>query len=205
MTSPRVSRGNAKSALNALSRGKRDSARVSIRELYPYGVVATEPRNPAYDRDVVISAVNALEQTLEEAILTKFTLRSDADEQLFLHNQAPVLRDFYGKCQMAYLLGIVGKKTLHDLSVIRYVRNAFAHTRGDLDLDMPQFQDMLEHLTMAERFPQLMENLFNQDAREIFIQTCFQLSMYLAIGHERDESEEAAGAFMLARMRAFRQ
>ena len=200
MTEPKVSRGKAKAALQALSRGKRDTARAAIPELYPYGLFALKKRNPAYDRDVVISAVNALEQVLEEAILTKFKLRADADQMLFL-DTTPLIRDFYDKCRMAYLLGIVGKQTLHDLSVIRYVRNAFAHTRGHLDLDMPQFQDMLAHLTAPDRAHSLIiEGHKNQDARERLIQTCFQLSMYLAVGLD----EERAG-IMGQRQHVFQQ
>lgn len=205
MNEPTVSRGKAKAALSALSRGRRDAAKAHITELYPYGIAVNEPRNSAYDRDLVISAVNVLEQTLEEAILTKFTLRSDSDQMLFLDNASPLIPAFYDKCRMAYLLGIIGKKTLYDLSVIRHIRNGFAHTRGHLDLDLPEFHDMLEHLTAPDRCPAIMEGHVNQDGRERFIQTCFQLSMYLAIGHERDETEASAGKFMYARMVTFRQ
>ena len=200
---PKLSRGKAKAALQALSRGKRDAKEADIRELYPYGLIAREPRNPAYDRDVVISATAALEQTLEEAILTKFELRTDADQMLFLDTASPLLRDFYDKCRMAYLLGIIGKNTLHDLSVIRHVRNAFAHTRGHLDLDMPEFQEMLAHITVRQRIPRLLEHSANKDLRELFIQTTFELSMYLALGHT--QTQEEAGKIMAERQRAFRQ
>lgn len=202
MSQQPISRGKAKAALAALSRGKRDSIECSLPELYPYGMYASEPRNSAYDRDVVISATAVLEQTLEEAILAKFTMQPDADEMLFL-DETRLVRDFYDKARMAYLLGIIGKLTLHDLSIIRYVRNAFAHSRGHLDLDMTEFTDLLCHLTTPTRWPEFMAGHSNQDERERFIQTCFQLSMYLAIGHEKEET--AAGRIMRDRIHVFRQ
>ena len=202
MTEPKLSRGKAKAALQALSRGKRDSSEADIGELYPFGLYTNKPRDPSSDRETVISCVNALEQTLEEAILTKFNLRADADETLFLNSAAPLLNDFYAKCSMAYLLGIVGKQTLHDLSVIRYVRNAFAHTRGNLTFDMEQLQNMLEHLTAPDRWLEMMSGEHNQDLRERFIKTCFQIAMYLSIGIE---GEKEPGRIMRDRQATFQQ
>jgi hypothetical protein len=199
---PRVSRSKAKAALTQLSRGRRGVLETTPGELLPYGVISLEPRNPAYDRDIVISAVNAVEQVLEETILTKFTLRSDSDEMLFLDNRSPMLRDFYDKCRLAYLLGIIGKKTLHDMSVIRHIRNTFAHTMGHLDLEMQQFQDMLEHITAPDRGEIIMAGTRNNDLRERFIKTCFSMIMYLCtviIGNEQE------GAVAKARHAIFSQ
>lgn len=203
MTSPTVSRSKAKSALQALSRGKRDFPSLSPREIFPHGLFAfgDAKRDPDHDRETVISAVAGVEQALEEAILTRFTLRADSDDMLFL-DPTPLVRDFYDKCRFAYLLGIIGEQTLHDLSVIRYVRNAFAHTRGHLDLDMPEFQNMLCHLTAPDRAADLIiKGHKKQDHRERFIQTCFQLAMYLAMGVDKEEP----GKIMAQRLHVFQQ
>lgn len=193
-------RREAMKRLAAFSRGKRDSASAPIDELYPFGLYSEGPRDPVLDRDTVISSVAALEQTLEEAILGRINQRDDADD-ILCSGQTPILRDLNDKIRMAYLLGIIGWATMRDLGCIRAIRNGFAHTRGHLDLDMLQFTDLIAHITAPDRWPEYMEGCANKNARERFIQTCFQVSMYLSIGTENSNPKR----IMAERRRTFQQ
>jgi DNA-binding MltR family transcriptional regulator len=163
--------------LAALNKG-RDANSVSIGVLYPYGLYAEKARNPAYDRDIAITTVTIVEQGLENAILHEMKLRAEADDILFT-GQAPIIRDLADKIKLAYLLGVIGPLTMADLGSIRAIRNAFAHSREYLDFDVPELLAVLETITYSDRWPQMMDGAVVKDQREQFIQTCFQLAMYL--------------------------
>lgn len=201
MTESKSARKEALRKLAALSRKGEPATDASILELYPYGLFAREPRNPAYDRDIVITNVAVVEQGLEHAILHHFKLRPDSHDVL-VAGQVALLRDLSDKIKMAYLLGVIGPLTMADLMCIRAVRNAFAHGRGHLDLDMEEFQNVLAQITAPDRWPGIIEGHHNQDQRERFIQTCFQLGMYLFVGAVSEKEDQ--GKIMDERMNVFR-
>jgi DNA-binding MltR family transcriptional regulator len=200
MANPQISRSKAFERLAAMSKGKRDFGKLSPGYVYPYGMLGLKARDPLRDRELVITAVAVLEQTLEEAILKKFKKRADADDVLFLENNA-LLTDLDGKARLAYLLCIIGPLTRKDVSTIRRIRNAFAHTRGQLNLDMPEFVDVIGLIDAPNRLPGMLQANVNQDARERFLQTCIHLAMYLAMNAHKPQTSGIIGQ----RQRAFRQ
>ncbi|MCB2074205.1 MAG: hypothetical protein KDE49_10915 [Novosphingobium sp.] len=167
---------------------------ITMGEMFPYGITSRKARNPAYDRDIVITSCAVLEQALETAILSHINLRPDTDSILF-SSDAPVLRGLGDKIQMAYLLGIVGPETRNDLGCIRAIRNTFAHTRGYLDFDVQELHDTLVHITAPVRAPELMKGSTLDDPRERFIRTCFELTFYLigGAGPEPDRKNMVMG------------
>ncbi|OQW74332.1 MAG: hypothetical protein BVN33_08305 [Proteobacteria bacterium ST_bin13] len=199
MTESKSPRKTALKNLAALNKG-RDANNVSVGVLYPYGLYAKEPRNPAYDRDIAITTVTVVEQGLENAILHEISLRAEADDILFM-GQAPIIRDLADKIKLAYLLGIIGPLTMADLGCIRAIRNAFAHSREYLDFDVPELVAVLETITYPDRWPEMMSGSVMKDQRERFIQTCFQLAMYLHVYPPK----ESAGHIMQERVAAIRQ
>lgn len=186
--------------LAQLSKG-RDVRGIGLHALYPYGIFSPEPRNPAYDRDITITTTAIVEQGLEHAILYHLNLRDDADDML-CSGQTPILRDFSDKIRMAYILGIIGPLTMADLGCIRAIRNSFAHSRRELDFEMEEFKDVIDQISAPNRWPTMMSSNPNQDQRERFIQTCFQLAMYLFVGIEKEEGE--SGEIMDGRVQTFR-
>ena len=201
MPESKSSRKNAIKKLAQSSKG-RDVLSLDMASLYPYGIFSRASRNPAYDRDIAITSTVLLEQGLEFAILNHLSLRDDADDMLF-SNQSPILRDFSEKIRLAYILGIIGPLTMSDLGCIRAIRNAFAHSRRALDFDMQEFKDVIDQISTPNRWARIMKGNKNHDQREIFIQTCFQLTLFLFVGHVDKEADR--GKIMDERLHTFQQ
>ena len=79
-----------------------------------------------HPRSAAIVGATYLDDVTRLAILTKLVdLSKDETDRLFV-GFAP-LSSFSAKIQMAYAMGLIGKKTRHDLKTIRDIRNVFAH------------------------------------------------------------------------------
>lgn len=93
------------------------SADTAPNELFPYGLISRQPRDRQYDRETALIAATGVEQGLECAIAAHLCRREDASKLLFADEG--VLRDFNAKIKMAYIIGVVGKKTAADIQAIR--------------------------------------------------------------------------------------
>lgn len=60
------------------------------------------------------------------------------------------LGTFSDKIIMAYGMGIFGKKTRHDLDLIRHLRNGFAHCRLPLRFNTPEVKAVCDHLLLPD-------------------------------------------------------
>lgn len=80
------------------------------------------------DRSTAIVAAANLDETLRGAIRSRFIagLSRKDEDRIFRDNGS--LATFSAKIDVAYALGIVGKKSHGDLHLIRKIRNEFAHT-----------------------------------------------------------------------------
>lgn len=194
-----ISRKSAIQKLRTLGR-RSEIKTLPLQQLFPYGIVSEGDRDPAWDRDIVLSMTALVEQGLEEAILAKLPLRDDCDAVL-ISGQSPLLRDMRSKAEMAYLLGVIGPETKSDLKCIREIRNAFAHMRGYLDLDHVDIQNVLHHISAHVRLGDFATGREGSDLRERFISTCVNLVMYLF----GDTGDEDVGAVMDNRRAAFQQ
>jgi hypothetical protein len=77
------------------------------------------------DRGAAIIAAANLDSLLEEAIRHWLAVNDKTTEGLFQFPQA--LSSFGSKLQIAYAVGIIGKRAYADLDQIREIRNRFAH------------------------------------------------------------------------------
>jgi DNA-binding MltR family transcriptional regulator len=193
MTASKSPRNKALSALKALNRDKA-TVTSAIPELFPYGVVATKPRDPKNDRSLALITGTVVEQGLEHALLAFFSPGTgDAEinaRDVLFDGEAPVLGDFSAKVKVAKVAGIIGPRASGDLQLIRAIRNAFAHNRKMLSFDTPEIVGVCEELVCPIYWNAIMEGQIAQDAREKFIQTCFQLSLYLyTYPSDRDDPE----------------
>jgi hypothetical protein len=60
------------------------------------------------------------------------------------------LGTFSDKIIMAYGMGIFGKKTRHDLDLIRHLRNGFAHCRLPLRFRTPEVKGVCDNLILPD-------------------------------------------------------
>jgi hypothetical protein len=193
MTASKTPRNKALKALSALNRD-RATVESELPDLFPFGVIATRPRDSRDDRNVVLICGTVVEQGLEDAILTFFApdgdqKKLDARDVLF-DGEAPVLGDFAAKIKVAKIAGIIGPMASADLHLIRAIRNAFAHNRRMITFETPQVTAACEEIVCPLYWQAIMDGQIAEDAREKFIQTCFQLSLHLFTYGPTDPFEE---------------
>lgn len=105
------------------------------------------------DRSCAIVCAAFLDDFLERLILSFLTTESPSQDKLLLENNGP-LSTFSAKIVLAYRLGLISKKEYENLTVIRKIRNAFAH-----DIRINSFDDskikslVLEHVPDEKLLP----------------------------------------------------
>jgi hypothetical protein len=91
---------------------------------------------------VAMVVAAALDRLLEDALLTKFVqLNRDMRDNIF--GDYGTLQSFSAKIDLALALGLADRETYRRLSLVRKVRNCFAHTEGFLDFDSPAIRTLL--------------------------------------------------------------
>jgi hypothetical protein len=101
---------------------------------------------PSYDdRGVAIVFVSHLEDALESAIASHFTIDANESRRLFSYPSGP-LAEFSAKIAMGYALGVYDNRMRDDLRWIKDVRNAFAHVRFEIGFDTPEIQAAVDQL-----------------------------------------------------------
>jgi hypothetical protein len=119
------SKGAKKETLYSLSRERADSDREFA--LYKKRMLGESHRSAA------IMASAFVEHTLVDLLSAKFIrLSGEEFDDLFFSTRG-VLSDFASRIDIAYALGLITKSDQKDLTVIRHVRNTFAHAMKDID------------------------------------------------------------------------
>jgi hypothetical protein len=89
------------------------------------------------ERGAAVLSSALLEDLTRLAIVTKMVdLTPEEHDRLFVG--AGPLSSFSTKIQIAYALGLIGRRTRHDLDAIREIRNAFAHTNLEIGFETPE-------------------------------------------------------------------
>jgi DNA-binding MltR family transcriptional regulator len=87
---------------------------------------------PLNDRARIVLAVSILDQHLQTALLSHFSVIDEESktqmDELFDGERAP-LGSFSSRIRIAYALGVFGPKTKKDLERLKAIRNACAHSR----------------------------------------------------------------------------
>jgi hypothetical protein len=91
----------------------------------------------AEDRTTVIMAASLLELQLRLAISSQLSTNDERLTEAIYTDNGP-LSTFSSKILMARAMGIIGEKTATNLDRIRQIRNAFAHSLLDVNLDTPE-------------------------------------------------------------------
>ena len=147
-----------------------------------------------FDRAVVILQAAAVEIMLEEAIKALMIHRSSRDLSKEVFGFDRPIGTFSAKILIAYALGVFGRKTEHDLRLIRELRNGFAHVRKALGFSVPEIAAICANLYIPDmnriaKFPQPMLNVVHgkrsapdmKDAKQRYLTACYTISAGLLL------------------------
>jgi hypothetical protein len=111
------------------------------------------------DHAVAMMGAGLIEKALEVAILSRMIPMSNEDrERLFSYDHRGPLSDLSTRIRMGLAMGIYGHRTFDDLTKIREVRNAFAHSLWYIKFDISEVASMCEfhstrRMTIADGAP----------------------------------------------------
>ncbi|WP_422032073.1 hypothetical protein [Reyranella sp.] len=105
------------------------------------------------DRAMAVLMGAMVEDTLGRWLL--FNMRDDLNkvDQSDLTGPEGALATFSSKTLLAYAIKIIGPVTRHDLTLIRHLRNEFAHSRRPIDFRVPEVAQFCAQF----QFPELPE------------------------------------------------
>ena len=102
----------------------------------------------------------ALDRLLEDALLTKMVkLSKEMREKLF--GDYGTLRSFDAKIKVAFAFAVIDRETSQRLTIIRKIRNKFAHTEGFLDFNRPKIKSILSTQRGSKSATSSMEFFFS--------------------------------------------
>lgn len=124
---------------------------------------------------VVLIACELLNLAITEAI--RATLRQDDSEQIDALFGGPgkdgLFITFGERARVAYALNVFGPETLADLNLLRYVRNAFAHSRVAVSFENAEVADMCRHFNIIAVETEEDERVYKEEsARYWFVAAC---------------------------------
>ena len=125
-----------------------------------------------------------LEQALEGAIITRLPGIKTGNEPYLFSDDAAPLRGFNTKIRMAFALGLLGEGARSDLSLIRSIRNTFAHSRLDISFESPEVAKSVKFFTLSQRAPQFLNTKSAVDACQVFIDVGYQYALQLIVYEE---------------------
>jgi DNA-binding MltR family transcriptional regulator len=135
------------------------------------------------DRSVAIVAGTLLEHALESAVSSYFVDVGEAEIRKLFEGDGEregAIGSFHAKASIAYALGVFGPQTRSDLSLIRRIRNVFAHSAAIVSFTT-------ESVTGACNFSYINRMLWGgfagpepKTAREKFEKTTFHYSLLLS-------------------------
>lgn len=103
------------------------------------------------DRGAVLVGASLLEQVLEKLLRTLFSAIGNPAKAVVdpLFSGMGPLNTFSAKITVCHLLGLLDDDQLHDLGLLRKVRNEFAHTAQEVDFSDKVISDRMRELTYA--------------------------------------------------------
>lgn len=197
-----MTRAQSIKALKTLISVPRPTSKDSAGDVFHFGIIPSgffegkmdRPKEDHRSIALVMGAV--LDQSLEGALLKKLPGIAQNNEGYIFSDDAAPLRDLDAKIRMAFALGMFGEKTRADLSLIRVIRNTFAHSRMDINFETTEVSKACDFLTLPERAPTLISHRKASNSCQIFIDVCFQYSLHL-ITYAEDTSVDDTAASVL--------
>jgi hypothetical protein len=91
------------------------------------------------------------ETFLRDAIIVRLVESKSNHRALFTRNGP--LSSFDAMILLAYAIGIIDKDTRHDLTAIRIIRNAFAHSPRELSMETQEVKSICDSLNAIKSYP----------------------------------------------------
>jgi Mannitol repressor len=103
-------------------------------------------------RSAAVLGSALLEDVMRLVILTRMPDLGEPEQDVLFFGSGP-LSTFSARIQVAYALGLIGKKARHDLNTIREIRNALAHTSTELNFETPEVATLCKGLHSLKAYP----------------------------------------------------
>jgi len=140
------------------------------------------------DRGALILAATNIEDSLELQILERLpALILDEAARKEMFEQDGAISSFSRKTAMAYAMGIIDKPYRKLIDLIREVRNACAHSRQDISLEVPELRKVCE-VVIADMLPDMIDRS-SKNVRAAFVSKCAFVAIYIATGQKIEGSE----------------
>jgi len=157
-----------------------------IHSLTDWGDFFEELRNES-PRAAVIIASAFLDAQLKAILLNSFIDDRKAVEELLDSD----LSTFSSRTKTAYCMGLISKSMFHDLSVIRKIRNKFAHQMHGYSFDEPEIVEWCKSLILAKMIAR--DTSLSKSHDSLFLIGIFQLAMSLSMKIiETEESRKSS-------------
>jgi Mannitol repressor len=127
-----------------------------------------------------ILGAGIVEQELEQLLRSKLKHKDDETWGMLIAENGP-LNTFSSKIAMGYALGIYDKATYSDLTIVRNIRNAFAHSKKLIQFDHPAVVKELRKATRSA----LPKKYWKWRAEAWYVTVCYMLSRKLYRIHVR--------------------
>lgn len=150
----------------------------------------------ASPRAFAILAVTYVESVLRVTIASRFVLLAE-DELKRLYNFGSPLNSFSQAIELGFALGLYHQTIHRDLTIVRVIRNVFAHTRKPLSFDTPDIANEIANLQYLKTVkgkpsapvggitsdtlgPYIERGLIFPTNREKYIETCMFIASALS-------------------------
>ncbi|ESX87004.1 hypothetical protein [Mesorhizobium sp. LNJC405B00] len=141
------------------------------------------------DRGAIILAATNVEDMLELRILEKLpALRVDETARKSVFEQDGPVSTFSRKILMAYSMGIIDKPYRKLIDLVREIRNACAHSRQPISLEVPELQEACK-VVISDIWPDIKDH-DPKTIRMAFVMKCTFIQHYVLHG-EKLEGKEA--------------
>jgi hypothetical protein len=158
-------------------------ARAQYGELTDTDAVVADFDNES-DRGAIILAATSIEDSLEHALtrwMVALTADADMEAKARIFGPEGIIGTYANKTWIAYALGIINKDARKEIDLVRHIRNACAHSRKPLSLQLP----ILAAAIKAAIGQKALDQLKDQEPRTLrtaFISHCAALSFYVITG-----------------------
>jgi DNA-binding MltR family transcriptional regulator len=141
------------------------------------------------DRSLVLVTTSKLDELLAVAIVAKcrFMAEKKSFERVF-SGEGPLSR-FAHKISVANLLGLLVGDTLHDITILRKIRNDFAHDYTFKNLSTREISNRCKSLKMHIDLAEETLNLAGTAERKAFLSSAAMITLHVSIVVQRAASE----------------
>lgn len=103
------------------------------------------------ESDLVCAILQAIEidYIIEQSIIGRLPRGDDDTVELLCKDNGP-LATFFAKITLAYALNVYDEDTMHNVNIVRRIRNAFAHARKDISFASPLIRKELATIKLEK-------------------------------------------------------